>query len=318
MMAGMITLILIGLLRGIETTAPWSSKTSRCGTNWPSSSVPRRVRGSGFSDRLLWVLLSHLWRGWAAAVSVVQPAAVGDPDGSGPASSSSGPGRPPAPDRAARPSPRRSARSSDGCRDTCPVRDRDGVYGVEFFEPRCKASVVSTSRRRLQSPWQNPYVERLPIGTLRRECLDHIVIMNRAPPASPFFKPLSRLLPQCPNTPRPWTRTRRSRDQWSALIKAGSWRRPWSEACIIGAHAPGRVISLRPPRAVPATRKSPVGPVHAVPSIFLRLASVGSTRGCPSEPRPSYFGERPHPVLRIPGEFKRKAHAIADLAHVSR
>jgi putative transposase len=28
-----------------------------------------------------------------------------------------------------------------------------------------------------RSPWQNPYVERL-IGSIRRECLDHIVIFN--------------------------------------------------------------------------------------------------------------------------------------------
>jgi len=28
-----------------------------------------------------------------------------------------------------------------------------------------------------RSPWQNPYVERL-IGTLRRECLDHVVVLN--------------------------------------------------------------------------------------------------------------------------------------------
>ena len=27
------------------------------------------------------------------------------------------------------------------------------------------------------SPWQNPYVERL-IGTLRRECLDHVLILG--------------------------------------------------------------------------------------------------------------------------------------------
>jgi transposase InsO family protein len=28
-----------------------------------------------------------------------------------------------------------------------------------------------------RSPWQNPFVERL-IGSIRRECLDHIVILN--------------------------------------------------------------------------------------------------------------------------------------------
>ena len=28
-----------------------------------------------------------------------------------------------------------------------------------------------------RSPWQNPYVERL-IGTLRRDCLDHVLILG--------------------------------------------------------------------------------------------------------------------------------------------
>ncbi len=28
-----------------------------------------------------------------------------------------------------------------------------------------------------RSPWQNPYVERV-IGTIRRECLDHIIPVN--------------------------------------------------------------------------------------------------------------------------------------------
>ena len=28
-----------------------------------------------------------------------------------------------------------------------------------------------------RSPWQNPYVERV-IGSIRRECLDHLVILN--------------------------------------------------------------------------------------------------------------------------------------------
>jgi hypothetical protein len=29
-----------------------------------------------------------------------------------------------------------------------------------------------------KSPWQNPFVERL-IGSIRRECLDHIIIFNQ-------------------------------------------------------------------------------------------------------------------------------------------
>jgi hypothetical protein len=29
----------------------------------------------------------------------------------------------------------------------------------------------------LRSPWQNPYAERL-IGSIRRDCLDHFVILN--------------------------------------------------------------------------------------------------------------------------------------------
>jgi len=29
-----------------------------------------------------------------------------------------------------------------------------------------------------KSPWQNPYVERL-IGSIRRECLDHVIVLNQ-------------------------------------------------------------------------------------------------------------------------------------------
>jgi putative transposase len=31
----------------------------------------------------------------------------------------------------------------------------------------------------LGSPWQNAYAERV-IGTIRRECLDHVIVMNEA------------------------------------------------------------------------------------------------------------------------------------------
>jgi hypothetical protein len=30
-----------------------------------------------------------------------------------------------------------------------------------------------------RSPWQNAYVERI-IGSIRRECLDHVVVFSRA------------------------------------------------------------------------------------------------------------------------------------------
>ena len=56
------------------------------------------------------------------------------------------------------------------------IRDRDGIYGAEVRH--CLASLnieeVVTAPR---SPWQNPFVERL-IGSIRRECLDHVIILN--------------------------------------------------------------------------------------------------------------------------------------------
>ena len=57
-----------------------------------------------------------------------------------------------------------------------PIRDRDGAYGQSFRSTVTAMGVeeVVTAPR---SPWQNPYVERL-IGSVRRECLDHSIILN--------------------------------------------------------------------------------------------------------------------------------------------
>ena len=63
--------------------------------------------------------------------------------------------------------------------DTAPrylLRDRDAVYGV-VFSSRVQALGIREVKAAPRSPWQNPYVERL-IGTLRRECLDHVVVLN--------------------------------------------------------------------------------------------------------------------------------------------
>jgi transposase InsO family protein len=56
------------------------------------------------------------------------------------------------------------------------VRDRDKIYGERYrrtVEVPGIEEVVTAAR----SPWQNPYVERL-IGSLRRERLDHVVILG--------------------------------------------------------------------------------------------------------------------------------------------
>jgi transposase InsO family protein len=54
------------------------------------------------------------------------------------------------------------------------VRDNDCAYG-QAFTNRVRAMGIRDRQISPRSPWQNPYVERL-IGTLRRECLDHVLI----------------------------------------------------------------------------------------------------------------------------------------------
>ena len=38
---------------------------------------------------------------------------------------------------------------------------------------------IEEVRTAFRSPWQSPYVERL-IGSIRRECLDHVIVLNEA------------------------------------------------------------------------------------------------------------------------------------------
>ena len=58
------------------------------------------------------------------------------------------------------------------------IRDRDSKFGEEFTH-----SVSALNIRQIltayRSPWQNGYVERL-IGSIRRECLDHLIIVSES------------------------------------------------------------------------------------------------------------------------------------------
>src|SRR6202453_4293989 len=56
------------------------------------------------------------------------------------------------------------------------IRDRDGAYG-EIFIRRVRSIGIRDRPTSPRSPWQNAYAERL-IGSIRRECIDHIVIFG--------------------------------------------------------------------------------------------------------------------------------------------
>jgi transposase InsO family protein len=58
------------------------------------------------------------------------------------------------------------------------IRDHDGIYGEDFRE-RIKKLGIAEVIIAYRSPWQSPYVERL-IGSIRRECLDHVIVFNEA------------------------------------------------------------------------------------------------------------------------------------------
>ena len=56
------------------------------------------------------------------------------------------------------------------------IRDNDGVYGHEVA--RCLDALgIEQVKTAPGSPWQNAFVERV-IGTIRRELLDHVIVLN--------------------------------------------------------------------------------------------------------------------------------------------
>jgi putative transposase len=154
------------------------------------------------------------------------------------------------------------------------LRDRDAVYGVAFSS-RVQTMGIHEVKTAPRSPWQNPHVERL-IGTLRRECLDHVVVLNETH--------LRRLLSAYliyyhgARTHLSWRRTPRSPDRWSDSTKAESPRRRGRQPPSSLRSASGVSSCLR---AVPSTSTAPVGAcasVHWNPLLGDSARSQGGPR----------------------------------------
>src|SRR5229473_3821907 len=65
--------------------------------------------------------------------------------------------------------------------DTAPqylLRDRDRIFG-DAFSKQIHDMAIEEVLSAPRSPWQRAYVERV-IGTIRRECLDHVIVFNEA------------------------------------------------------------------------------------------------------------------------------------------
>jgi transposase InsO family protein len=58
------------------------------------------------------------------------------------------------------------------------IRDRDQIYGAVVTR-RLHAMGIRDKPTAPASPWQNGFAERL-IGSIRRECLDHIIVLGEA------------------------------------------------------------------------------------------------------------------------------------------
>jgi len=58
------------------------------------------------------------------------------------------------------------------------LHDRDSIYG-DPFRQRLREMGIRDVLTAPRSPWQDSYAERL-IGSIRRECLDHILVLSES------------------------------------------------------------------------------------------------------------------------------------------
>ena len=124
------------------------------------------------ADQVFWVVLSQIWAGWRETLHVVRPGTIVRWHRQGFRYywhwKSRRRGRPMI-DPEIRHLIRRMCRAN-------PLWGAPRIHGEEFHRQAATLEIkeVTTAAR---SPWQNPYAERA-IGSIRRECLDHMIILG--------------------------------------------------------------------------------------------------------------------------------------------
>jgi transposase InsO family protein len=149
------------------------------------------------------------------------------------------------------------------------LRDRDKIFSADFCRQVQDMKIQEVSAPR--SPWQRAYVERL-IGSIRRECLDHVIVLNegslrRILPSYLFYYHGSRthlgLGKDTPN-PRPV-----QRPEWGRVVAAPqvvriapSLRTPGGlTACFQPQHARSSCRLSAPERRVASVRRDHQEPI---------------------------------------------------------
>ena len=145
--------------------------------------------------------------------------------------------------------------------DTAPrylLRDRDAVYGIVFSSRVQTLGILEVRRRR-------GLLGRIPmLNASSAPCAASALIIWSCStrPTCVACCATTSSTTTAPEHTSPWTRTRQSPEGWSASIKAGSSRHPWSAGSITGTAGPHR------PRPTGATGHTDV-----------------DGEGCPSRPR---------------------------------
>jgi transposase InsO family protein len=115
------------------------------------------------------------------------------------------------------------------------LHDRDGAF--TGLAATTQAMAIADVRTAPRSPWQNAYVERF-IGSVRRECLDHVIILTAVGPQRVLTAYVAYYQRTAPILR--WTKTPRPREPSRSRPPAASSRCRRSAACIIATTAAPR------------------------------------------------------------------------------